>query len=168
MNDAETLRHIARWVGRLANITRHGSAGLDAETLRDLATLLAKQFPAGAFTTDSLAATVDGQEWFPPFATIADRIGEWWRDHRPAVPALPAPDGYGPPLAGLDALWERRFYARRGEGFATPAERGRFLSLIRQMSPAAHDRIVGPSAPNVVDFAEVHATVVALVAAARV
>ena len=54
--------------------------------------LLMDRFPDGAFTTASLefvaARAVKG---FPAYGELAAWLSEWWRAHRPPLPALPQP-----------------------------------------------------------------------------
>lgn len=54
--------------------------------------LLIDRFPDAAFTAGSLeyvaARAVKG---FPTYGELAAWLGDWWRENRPAPPALPAP-----------------------------------------------------------------------------
>lgn len=147
MKNPEDLRIIAGWLNNLAELTRHGEEGKPTKAKTAImATMLGEDFPATAFTLSSLHAVTQGQEWFPAYDVLRQRVGEWWRENRPAVArALPAPDGY--PLAsrleGMDAVWFGYFIQRQSESFgpphstARPSTRALCLSLVRQMSPAA-------------------------------
>jgi hypothetical protein len=136
MNDIETKRHVARWVTRLSAITRQGGGDLDAQTLRDLAEMLADEFPAGAFTTGSLQAVASAHEWFPAYAVIRGGVGEWWAENRPGVPAIRGPGG----LAAEDQAWLAYWAKRQAEGFSGSSAEC-VLSLIRARSQAAYDAI---------------------------
>jgi hypothetical protein len=75
--------------------------------------LLAREFPAAAFSADSLAhvaaASVKG---FPTYGELVASLRVWWADHRPLPPMLepppPAPPRDPPPeeLARIRALVE--------------------------------------------------------------
>src|SRR4051794_10761656 len=92
--DAQTLRHIARWLTRLAVVTRQPADNpVTASTLDDYANILARDLPSSAFTTAPLHFVVAGEEWFPPVARIEKRVSEWWKKHRPPLAALTAPAG---------------------------------------------------------------------------
>ena len=71
------------------SITRH-----EAEMkLAAYVPMLMDRFPDAAFTPASLehvaARAVKG---FPTYGELAAWLTEWWREHRPAPPALPPPD----------------------------------------------------------------------------
>ena len=145
MNDIETKRHVARWITRLSAITRQGSGDLDAQTLGDLAEMLADDFPAGAFTTGSLQAAARGHEWFPAYAVIRTVVGQWWAENQPPRPAIEGPGG----LTAKDQAWLAYWAKRQAEGFSgSSAER--VLSLIRSQSQAAYDVITSGRDDNVV------------------
>jgi hypothetical protein len=145
MNDIETKRHVARWITRLSAITRQGGGDLDAQTVRDLAEMLADDFPAGAFTTESLQAVAREHEWFPAYAVIRAVVGQWWAENRPAVPAIEGPGG----LAAADRTWVAYWHKRQAEDFSGSSA-ARVLSLIRSQSQAAYDVITSGRDDNVV------------------
>jgi len=73
--------------------------------------MLLDRFPDAAFTTASLehcaARAVKG---FPTYGELAGWLGEWWREHRPPLPALPPPEPTPPRPEPTD---EERAYVRR-------------------------------------------------------
>jgi hypothetical protein len=78
--------------------------------------LLAREFPAGAFTADSLAhvaaAAVKG---FPTYGELVASLRVWWADHRPLPPMLEPP----PPPPPRDP---------------TPEELARIRALVEDMT----------------------------------
>lgn len=149
MNNTESLRIIAGWLNNLAELTRHGEDGRPTKNrLATIATMLGRDFPAGAFTTDSLHAAAQGIEWFPPYDTIRQQIGEWWRENQTTCPrALPAhntaADAATSELTTMDRYWLNYFSKRASEGFGplcdgdAPSGRARCLDLVRCQSPDA-------------------------------
>ena len=84
MSNAESLRIIAGWINNYAESTRHGEEGRPTKNKLALyASLLAKDFPSGAFTLDSLHYVVHGNEWFPAYDVIRKGLAEWWERHKP-------------------------------------------------------------------------------------
>jgi hypothetical protein len=120
--------------------------------------MLGQDFPSSAFTTDSLHAVVQGAEWFPPYDTIRQRVGDWWRDHRPAcVRALPGPyttAASAADLTGRDLDWLNYFHKRAAEGFGpphdgdAPSSRARCLDTVRCQSRPAYAVITGEPAES--------------------
>jgi hypothetical protein len=152
MNNQESLRIIAGWLTNLAELTRHGEEGKPTKNkIAVTATMLGKDFPSGAFTTDSLHFVVQGCEWHPAYDVIRQRLGEWWRDHRPAsVPLLVGPKDAD--LSPTDRSWLAYWYARRPDieakqrrltergqlpGDQTQRPLSHFASLVRSNSPKA-------------------------------
>jgi hypothetical protein len=61
--------------------------------------LLLDRFPDGAFTAASLEhCAAQAVKGFPTYGELAAWLAAWWRQHRPAPPALPAP----PPIRQRD------------------------------------------------------------------
>jgi hypothetical protein len=84
----------------------------EAETkLAAYVSLLTREFPAGAFTADSLAhVAARASKGFPTFGEIVQALRPWWADHRPVPPMLPPPERV--PVHAAVATPEEREYVR--------------------------------------------------------
>jgi hypothetical protein len=83
---------VREWVIVLGVLTAGNMSRAEAEMkLRAYVPLLQDQFPAGAFTQESLHAVAAQCKWFPSYAEVIQHLRGWWREHRPAPPALPPP-----------------------------------------------------------------------------
>jgi hypothetical protein len=155
MADATSLKIIVAWCSSLADQCRHGNDGRPTrDKLATLATLLAEDFPSAAFTIASLHFCLHGNEYFPSYDGIRERIGEWWRHNKPRTGLALAGPLSESPLTGNDLDWERFYYKRAAENFAAyenqqgswaATSRGNVLGLIRKMSPLAWQRLTGES-----------------------
>lgn len=110
-DDPKTLHHIASWLNSLAKLTQHKQGRLSAEdvaTMREeralYATMLVRDLPAGAFTVDSLHATVRGHDFFPSYNAIRRAVGTWWQDNQPPSTLLML-TGPGSALSREDVSW---------------------------------------------------------------
>ena len=84
---------VREWTVALGILTSGNMTRADAEMkLRAYVPLLQDNFPAAAFTQDSLHHVAAQCKWFPSYAEVIEHLRGWWRDHRPAPLALPPPD----------------------------------------------------------------------------
>lgn len=112
----EALRHITGWLAQLADLTRSGAEPVTKSKLASYATMLGKDFPTSAFTSDSLSAVVTGHEFFPAFDVLRQQLGVWWRENRPAsVPALS--DGTTEAMSVKDRVFLAHWQQRRAGGW---------------------------------------------------
>jgi hypothetical protein len=138
----ETLRIIASWVTRIADVCAQSDGKPSQEAIGTYAIVLGQTFPSAAFTAESLAHVVDGQKWFPPVAEISTLLARWWNVHRPRS-SHAIVDGSQAGLDDMDRswvrLWDKRnieiseLEDRRNQDF----QRERLASLIRKESPRA-------------------------------
>lgn len=167
--DQESLRIIATWLTKLSGITNAKEDNrLDASTVDDLARMLGKEFPSGAFTTDSRQAVAANHPWFPAYADLRASVEKWWSANRPRARQISGPDAVGT-LRGMDAEWFSFYHKRMSEIEAGHAEdakgvtidafsgrgdavaaRRNLGSLMRKMSPAAWRVISGSDGGRVV------------------
>ena len=88
------VRIVREWCISLGVLTAVSVSRQEAEMkLAAFVPLLVQRFPDAAFTTLSLehcaALAVKG---FPTYPELAGWLSAWWREHRPAPPALPPPE----------------------------------------------------------------------------
>jgi hypothetical protein len=98
MTKAVTLRakpkvsDVRQWVIALGVLTAGNMTRVEAEMkLRAYVPLLQDDFPAGAFCQRSLQHVAQQCRYFPSYADVVLHLRAWWREHRPAPPALPPP-----------------------------------------------------------------------------
>jgi hypothetical protein len=83
---------VRKWITALGVLTAGNMTRVEAEMkLRAYVPLLQDRFPPAAFTQSSLEAVASQCRFFPSYADVAAHLADWWRDHRPAPPALPPP-----------------------------------------------------------------------------
>ncbi|MDE2472933.1 MAG: hypothetical protein KGL35_30530 [Bradyrhizobium sp.] len=58
---------------------------------------LEQDFPPAAFTRESLHHVASEARFWPSYAELRTWLSAWWRDNRPALQALPAPETDLPP-----------------------------------------------------------------------
>jgi hypothetical protein len=109
---ATHLPVVRQWCQSLGILSAVSISRQEAEMkLAAYVPLLMDRFPDGAFTTASLehcaARAVKG---FPTYGELAAWLAEWWREHRPPLPALPPPEIPPPRSEPTD---EERAYVRR-------------------------------------------------------
>lgn len=99
--DPEDVRNWLKAIGALAasNVDRREAE----ERVAAYVPLLVAEFPAGAFTAESLAAVAKRCRFFPAYADLVEYLAEWWSEHRMPLVALPAPD---PSVSRREALRE--------------------------------------------------------------
>lgn len=167
--DGGSLKIIGEWVARLSKVTASKEDDkLTKETLADLAIMLGREFPSGAFTSDSLQAVAANHPWFPAYADLRTSVALWWSENRPRQRQISGPAG-GETLRGMDAEWFGFYHKRMSEIEAGHAEdakgvtidafsgrgdavaaRRNLGSLMRKMSPAAWRVISGSDGGRVV------------------
>jgi hypothetical protein len=103
---------VREWLASLGVLCAISVTRREAEMkLAAFAPVLTREFPEGAFTTDSLAhvaaASVKG---FPTFGEIVQALRPWWADRRPLPPMLPPPERV--PVHAAVATPEEREYVR--------------------------------------------------------
>jgi hypothetical protein len=114
MANQTALVIVREWCQSLGVLSAINVSRAEAEMkLAAYVPLLVREFPAGAFTADSLAhvaaAAVKG---FPTYGELVASLRVWWADHRPMPPLLeppPAPPPRDPTpeeLARIRALVE--------------------------------------------------------------
>lgn len=89
---------IRRWLQSLGVLTAVSISREEAEMklAAYVPMLMHEGFPDAAFTSESLNAVArQCIKGFPTYPELADHLARWWRENRPAPPALPPP---APPL----------------------------------------------------------------------
>jgi len=106
--------------------------------------------PDAAFTIPSLEHVArQCTHGVPSYGELRQHLGEWWIDNRPSQLAISE-------AAELDEtarLWITYYRKREAEGFSPmsngrPSSRTHVLSLVKQQSPAAWERLTGNSADS--------------------
>lgn len=91
MSEPARLSQVVAWLSDLANITAGNAPLADSKAkIGTLATMLAEKFPTEAFGRVSLDYVAQECRFFPAYADLIKHLGIWWRDHRPAQPAIAA------------------------------------------------------------------------------
>jgi len=90
------LTQRGQWLTMLAKLTSPMESSAAAQAFNAYTPFLT-QFPDDAFTIASLEH-VAGQcrHGVPTYADVRQHLANWWRDHRPVLPALPAPFEHSP------------------------------------------------------------------------
>lgn len=84
--------HVGHFLAKLGRLCAGNIALEDAMLKAEAyAPLLAAEFQAEVFTPESLAAVASQCKFFPAYGELCDYLRSWWRDNKPFVPALPAP-----------------------------------------------------------------------------
>ncbi len=84
MSNREHLRLVTSWLSDLANLTAGTAPLADAKTkVAAIAGMLAEDFPAGAFTRQSLNVVARACKFFPSYSELCSTLGAWWIEHRP-------------------------------------------------------------------------------------
>ena len=146
--DRETLRIITGWLNDLSRLVRHGEEKPTKEQMALYATMLAKDLPSGAFTSDSLHAAAVGMTWWPEYDALRVKAIAWWRDHKPfAAPLIPY-EGQKK-LSAEERRWLDFYHRRKGQiDVKDHREIERLESLIRQEAPGAWKLIRGKELPD--------------------
>ena len=99
---AALCRHISRWLLQLSKVTLQGTEAIDPERLELCAEMLARDFPRGAFTRDSLQAAATGHRYFPPYEDIRAALA--------ALMPAPVPRDTDDGLTVLERSWVDYFH----------------------------------------------------------
>jgi hypothetical protein len=92
-NRRPPIATVREWIIALGVLTAGNMTRAEAEMkLRAYVPLLQDNFPAGAFTQDSLHHVASKCKWFPTYAEVVEHLGEWWRPRRPPLVAIQPPD----------------------------------------------------------------------------
>jgi hypothetical protein len=85
---------VRQWCLSLAVLSAVSISRQEAEMkLAAYVPMLLDRFPDATFTTASLQHVASrAVKGFPTYGELAAWLAEWWRDNRPAPPALPPPD----------------------------------------------------------------------------
>jgi hypothetical protein len=90
VSNRDHLRLVTSWLSDLANLTAGTAPLADAKTkITAIASMLAEDFPAGAFTRQSLNVVARACKFFPSYSELCTTLGAWWIEHRPP-PSQPA------------------------------------------------------------------------------
>jgi hypothetical protein len=83
---------VREWTIALGILTAGQMTRADAEMkLAAYVPLLQDNFPAAAFTQDSLHHVARQCKWFPSYAEVIEHLGAWWKERRPPFPAIAPP-----------------------------------------------------------------------------
>jgi hypothetical protein len=84
VSNRDHLRQVTGWLSDLANLTAGTAPLVDAKTkIAAIASMLAEDFPAGAFTRQSLNVVARACKFFPSYSELCSTLGPWWIEHRP-------------------------------------------------------------------------------------
>jgi hypothetical protein len=93
MSAPADLQIIAAWLTKLADLTV--SSRDDRRAMGDklalYATMLGRNFEVKAFTQRSLEAVALECKFWPAYGELAQHLAAWWKDNRPSLLALAAP-----------------------------------------------------------------------------
>jgi len=122
-----------------------------------MATAISHDFPASAFTQQSLFSVSKKCRFFPSHGELHQALEEWWKDNRPAPKALPGPSAAS--LNDEEQYWVRSWQrhqsgdwgkAKDGTSCSGPHKHLRFeLELMKKTHPEAfrwlvlHDKEAG-------------------------
>jgi hypothetical protein len=87
------VNKVRLWCSSLGVLTAVSISRQEAEMkLAAFVPLLQDRYPADAFTTASMEHVArQCVKGFPTYPELCMHLSDWWRAHRPAPPALPAP-----------------------------------------------------------------------------
>lgn len=93
------IRTVRQWCESLGTLTAVSISPDEARLkIGAYVPMLMGEFPDGAFTTDSLQHVARNcPRGFPTYGELAQHLSAWWREHRPAPPALPPARPAPPP-----------------------------------------------------------------------
>ncbi len=86
------LHTVTSWLNDLNDLTAGQTPLADAKRkIAAIALMLAEEYPAGAFTRQSLVLVATAHNWFPSYAQIVAVLSPWWKERRPMPKLLAAP-----------------------------------------------------------------------------
>ena len=89
MSGRDHLRLVTGWLTDLANVSAGQAPLADAKTkIAAMASLLAEEFPAGAFTRQSMMAVARACKFFPSYGELCAVLSPWWLERRPPLLAI--------------------------------------------------------------------------------
>ena len=89
MTRRDQLHTVSSWLNDLNDLTAGARPLADSKPkVAALASALSEEFPAGAFSRQSLMAVARAYKFFPSYAEICDTLSPWWKDHRPTPIAI--------------------------------------------------------------------------------
>ena len=132
MTEHATLQIISGWLLSLSQLLRHDKEKPTKNQIALYATMLAKDLPSGAFTSESLHHVARDMQWWPEYSALSKALLPWWNEHKPAVAPVIAYEG-AVQLSTLDSSWVSFYYQRIKEG----GDRRLLGSLIRSQSREA-------------------------------
>jgi hypothetical protein len=89
MTRRDHLHAVSSWLNDLNELTAGSRPLADSKPkVASLASALAEDFPAGAFTRQSLLVVSRAYKFFPCYSEICETLSPWWRDHRPTPIAI--------------------------------------------------------------------------------
>ena len=131
---------VREWTIALGVLTAGNMTRAEAEIkLRAYVPLLQDQFPAGAFTQNSLHHVASACKWFPSYAEVIDHLRNWWRANRPTPPALPPPPR-PPPREVREPLTPEQLEQLH--------ELSRRTVAVLRSSAAEHEMVITPRGPR--------------------
>ena len=149
-------RVVAKWLFQLSQVV--GSADpVSKEKILTMTTLLGEQYPDACYTTRSLEAVAAASPYWPTYADLVKRLGDWWKDNRPPEP-FRLTDDRARGMNAMEQHWLAYWHTRVSEGFGpthktsvddkTPDQReANALDLIRCQAPKVWERITGQKMP---------------------
>lgn len=89
MTRRDHLHAITSWLNDLNDLTAGHAPLVDAKRkIAALAAALSEEYPAGAFTRQSLVVVAKASTFFPGFGEICKTLSPWWLERRPQPLAI--------------------------------------------------------------------------------
>ena len=151
-------RLVAKWLVDLSLICSSAEP-VSREKIVKLVEALGDQYPDAAYTAKSREHVAGQSPFWPAYADLVKRLGEWWRDHKPAD-RLALGDGRLARMEPLDRRWVAYFYTRQDENFGAVREGERassrelVLSLLCSQSKPAYAYLMDQQMPARVEPSE--------------
>ena len=94
---------VSKWLLGLSQVTSSAEP-ISREKIAAMAALIGKDFPDAAFTLDSLGVVAACSPYWPAYAELSKRLGDWWRENRPPEQLILC-DGRMDELTAEDKAW---------------------------------------------------------------